>query len=50
MSIAHLISGLAGTTLACYVIREVTNLYREYPKIKQAVAQGDRGARTRLYR
>jgi hypothetical protein len=33
MSLHYLVSWLAGATLACYVIREVKNVYREYPKI-----------------
>jgi hypothetical protein len=49
MSLQYLLSWLAGTGLACYGIREVKNFFREYPRVKHAVAQGDREARVRLY-
>jgi CAAX protease family protein len=45
----HIVPTIAGVTLACFTIREVKKTYREYPKIKQAVADGDSRARTRLY-
>ena len=45
----HILSYVAGVALACFVIWEVTRLYRDYPKFKQAVAQGDPEARPRLY-
>jgi len=45
----HLIPTVGGTALACFIISEVKKTYREYPKIKQAIAQGDTQARERLY-
>lgn len=45
----HIIPTVAGAALACYIIREVKITYREYPKVKQAIAHGDTQARERLY-
>jgi CAAX protease family protein len=45
----HLFSWLAGTAVACYVIWEMKKMYRDYPKLKQAVANGDPEARPRFY-
>lgn len=49
MSLQYVVSWLASVILACYVIREVKTLSRDYVKIKQAVAQGDQHARVGLY-
>jgi uncharacterized protein len=46
----HIIPTVAGIALACYIIREVKKTYREYPQIKEAIAQGDTQARERLYK
>jgi len=40
---------LAGVALACYVIREVERMRRDYARLKPSIAQGDLEARTRLY-
>lgn len=45
----HYFPWIAGTALACYVIREVKKTYRDYPKLKQDVAQGNAEARPRFY-
>jgi hypothetical protein len=45
----HIFPYVAGVALACFVIWEVKKMYRDYPKFKQAVAQGDLEARPRLY-
>lgn len=46
----HIIPTVAGVALACYIIREVKKTYREYPQVKEAIAQGDTQARERLYK
>jgi len=45
----HIVAYVAGIALACFVMREVRALYHDYPKFKQAVAQGEPDARMRLY-
>jgi len=44
-----LFSAIASTVLAGFVIWQVVKMYRDYPRLKQAVAQGDPAARTRFY-
>jgi membrane protease YdiL (CAAX protease family) len=45
----HTLSILAGFILAVFVVWEVVKTYRDYPKFKQALAQGDPQARPRFY-
>ena len=46
---SHIVAHVASGILACYVIREVKRMRRDYAKLKFAIAQGDLEARTRLY-
>jgi hypothetical protein len=46
---SHIVAYVAGVALACYVIREVRRMRRDYARLKYAIAQGDLEARTRLY-
>jgi len=45
----HFFSWLTGTAVAGYVIWEVKKMYRNYPQLKQAIANGDPEARPRFY-
>jgi len=44
-----LFSAIAGTVLAGFVIWQVVKMHRDYPRLKQAVAQGDPEARSHFY-
>jgi uncharacterized protein len=46
---SHIVADVAGIALACYVIREVKRMRRDYASLKHAIAQGDLEARARLY-
>jgi hypothetical protein len=48
-SMHSLFSAIASTVLAGFVIWQVVKMHRDYPRLKQAVAQGDPAARTRFY-
>jgi len=46
---SHIVADVASVTLAGYGMREAKRMRRDYARLKYAIDQGDREARTRLY-